>query len=107
MPNRTFTQSELATLGVPPDSPDDVEYSDTLIADEFVTTLKYSQQRRVIFRADDDRTYAVEYEGRLDTGDFEVGGDGPPDYGWYGDAVEGVEVEEQEVTVIRWVPVDE
>lgn len=106
MPTRHFTRAELATLGVPPDSPDDIEYSDTLLADEHVTVLKYSAQRRVIFRADDGKAYAVEYEAPLDTGDFEVGGDGPPDYGWYGDTVEAVEVEEREVTVTRWVPVD-
>lgn len=105
MPTRHFTQDQLAALGVPPDSPDDIEYSDTVVADEFVTTLKYSAQRRCIFNADDGKTYAVEYEGRLDTGDFEVGGDGPPDYGWYGDTVEAFEVEEREVTVTKWVPV--
>ncbi|MFI7315174.1 hypothetical protein [Streptomyces hygroscopicus] len=108
MPTRTFTPAELAAIGVPPDSPEDVEYSDILLADEPVTTLKYTQHRRCIFRAEDDgKTYAVEYEGRLDTGDYEVGGYAPDDHGWYGDTVEATQVEQREVTVTRWAPVEE
>lgn len=107
MPTRTFTVAELAAIGVPPDSPDDVEYSDVLLADEQVATLKYTAKRRCIFRApDNDRTYAVEYEAQLDVGDFEVGGYAPDDHGWYGDTVQAAEVEEREVTVIRWMPVE-
>ncbi|ARX81575.1 hypothetical protein SMD44_00973 [Streptomyces alboflavus] len=107
MATRQFTREQLATLGIPPDQPDDVEYSDVLLADEHVTNLKYSQQRRVIFEAPDDgKTYAVTYEAPIDVGDFEVG-HGPDDYGWWGDTVEAVEVEERPVTVTRWVPVDE
>lgn len=30
----------------------------------------------------------------------------PDNYGWYGDTVEAVEVEEHEVTVVKWLPVD-
>ncbi|MFD4830178.1 hypothetical protein ACFWPV_10030 [Streptomyces uncialis] len=107
MPTRHFTRQQLAALGVPPDSPDDVECSDTLLADEHVTTLKYTAARRCVFRADDDHTYAVRYEGRLDTGDYEVGGDMPDNHGWHGDTVEAVEVEERPVTVVRWIPVDD
>lgn len=106
MPTRHFTPAELAAFNVPPDDPDDIEYDEHVLADEFVTTLKYSAQRRVVFEADDGKTYAVTYEAPLDTGDFEVGGEGPPDYGWYGDTVEAVEVEEREVTVVKWLPVD-
>lgn len=106
MPTRRFTRAELAALNVPPDDPDHIEYDEHVLADEYVTTLKYSAQRRCVFRADDGNAYAVEYEGRLDTGDFEVAGDGPPGYGWYGDTVEAVEVEEREVTVTKWLPVD-
>lgn len=103
---RRFTRQQLAAIGVPPDRPDDIEYSDVLLADEFVMTLKYSQERRVIFRAEDDGlAYAVTYEAPLDTGDFEVGGDGPPDYGWYGPTVEAVGVAAIEVTVTQWMPV--
>jgi len=108
MPTRTFTVAELAAIGVPPDSPEDIEYSDHLLADEPVTTLKYTAKRRCIFFAeDDDRTYAVQYEAALDTGDFEVGGYAPDDHGWYGGSVEAVEVEVREVTVTRWVPVED
>lgn len=107
MPTRQFTREQLAALGVPPDRPDDVQYSDHLLADEHVTVLKYSQQRRVIFRADDGKTYAVEYQAPIDTGDFEVHGEGPDDYGWWGDTVEAVEVEARTVTVTLWSPVDE
>lgn len=105
MPNRQFTREQLATLGVPPDHPDDVQYSDTLLADEHVTVLKYSQQRRVILAAPDDgKTYAVQYEAPIDAGDFEVHGEGPDDYGWYGDTVEGVEV--AQLPVMQWHAVD-
>ncbi|MEU1800883.1 hypothetical protein [Streptomyces sp. NPDC019937] len=106
MPTRTFTPAALAALGVPPDEPDDIQYSDVLLADEPVTTLKYTAQRRCVFRADDGKTYAVEYEGRLDTGDYEVGDYTPDDHGWYGGTVEAVEVEKRPVTVTKWLPVD-
>ncbi|MFI5525014.1 hypothetical protein [Streptomyces platensis] len=106
--NRTFTITELATLGVPPDEPDDVEYSDHLLADEPVATLKYTGKRRCVFRAPDDgRTYAVEYEAELDTGDYEVGGGMPDNHGWYGGTVEAIEMEQREVTVTRWLPVED
>ncbi|MFJ4703170.1 hypothetical protein ACIP5N_33975 [Streptomyces sp. NPDC088768] len=106
MSTRQFTVSELDDLGVPPHRPEDVEDSDTLLADEHVTTLKYTQQRRVIFAAPDDgRTYAVEYESQLNLGHFELG-DPPPDHGWYGDTVEAVEVKPVPTLAICWEPVD-
>ncbi|MCZ1006364.1 hypothetical protein [Streptomyces lydicus] len=108
MNRRTFTTTELAALSVPPDSPEDVEYSEHLLADEQTTTLKYTAQRCAVFRAPDDgRTYAVEYEAPLDTGDYEVGGYVPDDHGWYGGTVEAIEVEQREVTVTRWMPVED
>lgn len=108
MPTRQFPREHLTALGIPPDSPDDIEYSEHLLADEHVTTLKYTALRRVIFEAQDDGlTYAVEYEGRLDVGDFEVGDGMPDNHGWWGDTVEAVEVEERTVTARRWVPVDD
>ncbi|WP_405676862.1 hypothetical protein OG292_19675 [Streptomyces sp. NBC_01511] len=106
MPSRTFTLDQLAALGVPPDSPDDIQHDPALIADEHVTTLKYSQQRRVVFRADDGKNYAVKYEAPINMGDFEVSGDGPPDHGWYGNEVEAIEVAEHQVTVTQWLPVE-
>ncbi|MGW6456307.1 hypothetical protein ACWF94_10335 [Streptomyces sp. NPDC055078] len=103
MTTRQFTVSQLAGLGVPPDSPKDVTYSETVLADEPVATLKYSQQRRCIVRDDDDRTWAVTYEAQLDAGNYEVGP--PPDHGWFGNTVEAVEVEQRSVIVARWEPV--
>lgn len=107
MPTRTFTVDELASLGVPPESPDDIEYSDTILADEPVTILKYTQLRRCVFQDEDGDTWAVEYEAPIDTGDFEVG-DGVPDgHGWYGDTVTATAVEEREVTVTKWMPTED
>ncbi|MFF8412867.1 hypothetical protein [Streptomyces omiyaensis] len=107
MPIRLFTIDELATLGVPPDDPEDVEYSDILQADEPGEILKYTQQRTCVFAAPDDGvTYAVTYEAPIDAGDFEVGDGMPENHGWYGN-VEAVAVEQRPVTVYRWLPVDE
>jgi hypothetical protein len=104
MPTRDFTIAELARLGVPPDSPEDIEYSETVLADEPLGVSKYSQTRRCIFRTDDGRTWAVEYEAKVDAGDYEVGP--PPDnYGWWGDTITGLEVVQVPVTVMHWRPV--
>ncbi|MGW6391139.1 hypothetical protein ACWFR1_11680 [Streptomyces sp. NPDC055103] len=103
MRTRQFTRDELADLGVPPDDPQDIAYSETVLADEPVTTLKYSMQRRCVFRTD-DKTYAVTYEAQLDAGDYEVGPP-PDDHGWYGDTVEAEEVEPHFEAVRRWLPV--
>ncbi|RYJ26445.1 hypothetical protein CU044_3738 [Streptomyces sp. L-9-10] len=108
MPTRQFTRNELSNIGVPPEDPEYIEYDDDLLADEPVSTLKYTALRRCVFRAPDDgRTYAVEYEAQLDVGDYEVGEYSPDDHGWHGDIVEGVEVEGREVLVTRWLPVEE
>ncbi|MFC9681319.1 hypothetical protein [Streptomyces sp. NPDC056948] len=106
MPTRHFTRQQLAALSVPPNSPEDVEYSDTLLADEHVTTLKYTQRRRCIFRADDGKAYAVTYEAAIDAGDYETGAV-PEGYGWYGETVEAVEFEQRPMTVLSWEPVEE
>lgn len=106
MPTRRFTFAELAAYNVPPDDPRDIEYDEHVLADEQVAILKYTAQRRCVFRADDGKTYAVEYQAELDTGDYEVGGGMPDNHGWYGDTVAAVEVEEREVTVTKWLPVD-
>lgn len=102
---RTFTTDELAEIGVPPASPEEVEYGDTVLADEVVATLKYTQQRRCVFIADDDLIYSVTYEAPIDTGDYEVGDGMPDDHGWYGGTVEATRVELVPVTVQRWQPV--
>lgn len=104
MTTKQFTVAELADLGVPPEDPSEIAYSEIVLLDEAVGTLKYSQGRRCMFRDDDGRTWAVEYEAQLDAGHYEVGP--PPDnHGWYGDTVEAVAVEERAVIVRRWEPV--
>lgn len=104
MTSRFFSRAELAALGVPPDSPQDVEYSDTVLADEHVQDLRYTQQRRCIVRApDDDQVYAVEYEAELAAGDYETGAP-PDDHGWRSDQVEAVRVQERPTLVRRWEP---
>lgn len=106
MPTRTFTHAELAAIGVPPDDPTDIAYDEHVLADEQIGILKYTATRRCVFEAPDGGTYAVEYEAKLDVGDFELGDVGPDNQGWDGDTVEAVEVEEQQVTVTKWLPVD-
>ena len=107
MPTRHFTLEELAGLNVPPDQPDEIEYYEHVLADEQIGILKYTAQRRCVFEAPDDgKTYAVEYQAKLDTGDYEVGGDIPDNHGWLRDTVEAVEVEERDLAVPKWLPVD-
>ncbi|NUP17378.1 MAG: hypothetical protein HOV73_25940 [Streptomyces sp.] len=106
MPTRHFTIAELAELSIPPDDPDDIEYDEHVLADEQVAVLKYTAQRRCIFRAPDDgKTYAVTYEAELNMGDFEVGAGTPDNHGWHDD-VAAIEMMEQEVTIIQWLPID-
>ena len=104
--DRTFTVAELTALGVPPDSPDDVQYSDHLLADEPVATLKYSQQRRCVFRYNDGQTWAVTYQAPVDAGDYEAGPP-PENHGWYGDTVTATAMRQLALLKKRWVPVDE
>ncbi|BBA98287.1 hypothetical protein RVR_4419 [Actinacidiphila reveromycinica] len=104
MPVKQFTVGQLADLGVPPDRPDDVAWSEIVLVDEHVGMSKYSQERRCVFRDDDGRTWAVKYEAQVEAGDYEVGP--PPDnHGWFGGTVEAVEVEQRPVIVARWEPV--
>ncbi|WNI31469.1 hypothetical protein [Streptomyces sp. ITFR-6] len=104
MPTRKFTVHELADLGVPPDSPKDIKYSETVLVDEHVSMSKYSQVRRCVFRDDDGRTYGVTYEAQVEAGHYEVGPP-PENHGWLGATVEAVEVEQRPVIVARWEPV--
>ncbi|MCY0957675.1 hypothetical protein [Streptomyces sp. H27-H5] len=98
---RTFTPAELAAYQVPPDSPQDVQGSETLLADEHVQTLKYSQQRRAVFLADDGLTYSVLYEAPVDAGNYETG-PGPHAHGWDGDTVTATRVVSVPVVTQRW-----
>lgn len=105
MPTRDFTRTDLARLGVPPDSPEDVEWSETILSDTHVCTLKYSQKRRCVFTPDDSdhgESYAVEYEAPLDLGDFEVDGRPPANHGWHGDTVTATRVVKRTVVVDQW-----
>ncbi|MFD8970509.1 DUF6011 domain-containing protein [Streptomyces sp. NPDC059568] len=101
MSTRQFTRDELADLGVPPDSPSEADWTDAVLADEYVETLKYTQRRRVIFQ-DDEGDWAVEYEASLGGHQDEA----PDDHGWDGDLIEATAVEEQLVLVPRWVPIN-
>ncbi|MFF1416533.1 DUF6011 domain-containing protein [Streptomyces sp. NPDC058280] len=99
---RQFTRDDLADLGVPPGTPGEADWTDAVLADEYVSTGKYTQQRRVVFQDDDGETWAVEYEASLGGHQDEA----PDDHGWDGDTIEATAVEEQVVLVPRWVPVD-
>jgi uncharacterized protein (UPF0179 family) len=86
MTTRHFTPEQLDKLDVP--------Y--TNLHDEQVDTLRWSETRRCVFRAQDDgKAYRVTYQRPLtehqecDT--------------WFGEEqVKGFEVEEQPVTVMQW-----
>ncbi len=99
---RTFTVTELEALGVPPDSPDEGDWSACILAVETIGRLKYTMHRRVIFQTADGE-WAVEYE---DATGSEADGQ-PENHGWYDETIEAVAVEEQFGTVTRWVPVEE
>lgn len=100
---RTFTIAELEALGVPPDSPDRDDWGDFIVADEYLDRLKYSQHRRSIFRTEDGRIWAVEYEAGTGS---ETDGE-PENHGWYEDTVEAVAVRAIRGTVTKWLPVEE
>lgn len=99
-----FLRTELTYLDLPPASPKDVEHRDDLHLDEHVRTLKYTQLRRFVFTHPNGRTFAVEYEAPIDTGDFEFG-DSPVENNGWPRMVAAVEVELRPVAVDRWMPV--
>ncbi|MFI0827209.1 hypothetical protein ACH4Q7_22450 [Streptomyces roseolus] len=101
MTTRVFTVAELAALGVPPHSPEDIEYDENVLADNPVSMGKYDQNRMCVFRADDGHTYAVTYAAPIDAGDYEVG-PGPDNHGWYGDTVEAVRVRTRWIVTQQW-----
>lgn len=105
MPIRQFTYAELTVLGVPPEDPSDVEYSDTIIDDSPMLILKYTQHRRCVFTADDGRTYAVTYEAPINTGDYDLESGMPDNHGWTGGTVDATEVTRRPVMVTLWQPV--
>lgn len=101
--HRNFLRNELTSLGLPLDTPKDVEYRDDVHLDEHVRNVKYTQIRRCVFTHPNGRTFAVEYEAPIDAGDFEVGGP-VENHGW-SRSVKAMEVELRPVPVERWMPV--
>lgn len=99
-----FLRNELTSLGLPPDSPRDVEDRDELHLDEHVRNLTYTQIRRVIFTHPNGKTFAVEYEAPIDAGDFEVGAGPVENHGW-GRTVTALQVELRPVALEWWMPV--
>jgi hypothetical protein len=94
MPNvtRTFTVAELEEIGVPRDLTEELA-----VADEQVSSGRWSETRRCLFRHD-GRVWALYYQQGL-TEYQEV-----DNFGW-DDTVTATAVEEQQVTVTKWVPV--
>ncbi len=99
---RTFTVAELEGLGLPPDSPDEDDWTERVLAVETLGRLKYSLHRRVVFRGDDGTAWAVEYE---DATGSEADGQ-PERNGWYEDTVEAVAVQAMLGKVAKWLPVE-
>ncbi|WP_046500760.1 DUF6011 domain-containing protein [Streptomyces odonnellii] len=98
---RQFTREQLADLGIPPAGPDESDWTDAVVADEYVSTGKYTQHRRTIFQ-NEEGEWAVEYEASLGGHQDEA----PDDHGWDSDLIEATPVEERLVLVPHWVPVD-
>lgn len=106
MTTRQFTRAELAEIGVPPDSPEEVEYSDVILEDRQVTVLGYVALRECVFLAPDDGlTYSVNYNGPINSGSWEIDDSGVP-YGLTADTVEATQVEQVLVVTEVWEPVD-
>lgn len=94
MPNvtRTFTVAELEEIGVPFDLPDEIEVSRTL-----VDTERWSSVYELLFRHD-GRVWAVDYEvGATEHQEVEL---------FRYDPVTATAMEQREVTVTRWLPVE-
>lgn len=101
---RTFTVAELEDLGVPPDSDDPDDWTEFIVADEFIARLKYSEHRRSVFHTGEEngRAWAVEYESGTGS---EVDGE-PENHGWYEDTVEAVAVRAVRGAATKWLPVE-
>jgi hypothetical protein len=102
MPNltRTFTREELEAIGVPDEWTADEGKLAKRLHEEQTDTRRWVSVHKLIFRAaDDGKAYAVYYEQGL----TESQDDTDP---WnYDDTVTATAVEEQQVTVTKWVPV--
>lgn len=91
--HRTFTVDELEEIGVPHDLPEDVE-----VTDEQVSTGRWLETRRCIFRHE-GQVWAVLYQRGLTESQYVMPFE-------YGEPVPAVAMEPREVTVTRWVPVE-
>lgn len=96
---RTFTVAELEAIGVPFEC-GVLPHFATELDDQLVDTRRWVSVHQLVFRAPDDgKVYAVHYEQGL----TENQEDSPP---FHGDEVTATAMEQREVTVIRWLPVE-
>jgi hypothetical protein len=97
MPIRTFTREQLDAWDLPDAWADD---SPEILHREQVDSRRWVSVHELVFRAPDDGlTYQVHYEQGL----TESQDDTDP---WnYYDEINGVEVQQQPVTVMQWQPV--
>ncbi|MGW9170144.1 hypothetical protein [Streptomyces decoyicus] len=103
MPTRIFTTNELEDIGLPfeCDAEDEPGYAVELHREQ-VDTRRWMSVHQLIFRAPDDgKVYSVLYEQGL----TEMQDD--HDHWGYEDRVKAIEMEPQEVTVTRWVAVQD
>lgn len=103
MPTRTFTAAELNALGaphelVPPSLADEYPNTGVELHQVQTETRRWVSKHKLVFRAPDDgKTYRVVYEQGLteDQEDTDPWGNAP--------TIKATEVEQQPVTVMRWV----
>ncbi|MEE4598257.1 hypothetical protein V2J94_41550 [Streptomyces sp. DSM 41524] len=92
---RTFTVAELEEIGVPHDLPEAAE-----VADDRVSSARWYETRRCLFRHD-GRVWAVRYrQGLTEEQEMEP-------FEHYRDGVPATAMEQREVTVTRWMPVED
>ncbi|MET8978547.1 hypothetical protein ABZX85_23305 [Streptomyces sp. NPDC004539] len=98
MPTRTFTRAQLDDWNLPDAG---IYGSPEILHREQTSARDWVSVHDVVFRAPDDgKAYCLVYEQGL-TEDQE---DTDP---WsHEDEIEGTEVEERQVTVTRWLPID-
>lgn len=92
---RSFTVAELEEIGVPFDLPEELE-----VADDQVSSARWYETRRCLFRHE-GRVWAVRYRQGL-TEEQEI----EPFEHYSGGVVPATAMEERQVTVTRWLPVE-
>ncbi|MEU0158992.1 hypothetical protein ABZ154_09150 [Streptomyces sp. NPDC006261] len=100
MPNRIFTAEELEGFGVPFEC-DNSEGTAEELSNELYDFTRWAHVHEFVFRAPDDgKAYRVHYRtGATEHQDQDL-------WNWE-DRIEGVEVEEVQVTTTAWKPVKE